>query len=581
MHYRVRIDRKRPYQIHIEARLPLWSDSSRQRFQLPVWRPGRYQRFNFAQYIQRLEVTDSYGHPLPNCKVGPSTWEVDGQGGDEVVFNYCYYGDTLDAGRTFWDGHVCLLNPVSCCIYPLNHADDVACELEIKPPESWEIVSLLPAVESSDDTYRAQHFHHLADSPFLVAESLYHDHYACEGATFHLWSSGAAPDDPASVRADFHRFSSAYHQMLGRWPFEAYHFLLHAPPTSQRHGLEHQYGTVLILGPAESAFRGLYHELLGVASHELFHAWNVKAIKPQAFSPYDYTEPPTSPLGYIYEGATTYYGDLMLLRSGVFNWEAYRQELATLINRHLNNPGRRQRSVADSSRDTELDGYQRGVPHRKSSIYVEGAVLCMILDGAIRRATAHEKSLDDVFRSLDARFGVRQEGYTESALWAIIDEVAGTSMQSWREQYFHQTQDSLPQIHETFDYLGLVLQEQPAESLVQARLGMKLRKGLASPGPEVMDVTETSPWYGAVVRGDVLLSWNGDSLQIDLGDDRMSRDAGRKVEVQLLRQGRVARYNLEVPRAGNLIPHWDVARVASPTSAQQAAWNAWSWNAEA
>ena len=136
-------------------------------------------------------------------------------------------------------------------------------------------------------------------------------------------------------------------------------------------------------------FGRLYSELLGVSSHELYHAWNIKTIRPKAMHPYRFREENYSRLGYIYEGVTTYMGDLYLLKSGVFTLSEYLKELEQQFQRHFDNPARFYTSVGDSSFDTWLDGYISGAPGRKLSIYVEGCLLAFVTDFMIRLSLIH------------------------------------------------------------------------------------------------------------------------------------------------------------------------------------------------
>ena len=147
-------------------------------------------------------------------------------------------------------------------------------------------------------------------------------------------------------------------------------------------------------------FKNLYNELLGISSHELYHVWNVKNIRPKTMSPYDFSKENYTHMGYVTEGVTTYMGDRILYESGVFSLEQYFLELEKLFQGHFHNDGRNHYPVSESSWDTWLDGYTGGIPGRKVSIYVEGALIALICDAKIRKETNHKSSLHDVLRSL-------------------------------------------------------------------------------------------------------------------------------------------------------------------------------------
>jgi predicted metalloprotease with PDZ domain len=195
--------------------------------------------------------------------------------------------------------------------------------------------------------------------------------------------------------------------------------------------VEHTNSTVIALGPSYGVMNNKgYEDLLGVSSHELFHAWNIKTIRPVEMMPYDYSRENYSRLGYVAEGVTTYYGDVMLLRSGVFTEEQYLKTFNELLEKHFNNFGRLNLSVADSSFDTWLDGYKQGVPGRKASIYTEGALCAFMLDIIIRKNSNNKRSLDDLMRLLYEEFGKKQRGYSEGEYKSAAELPVFRSMNS-------------------------------------------------------------------------------------------------------------------------------------------------------
>lgn len=146
---------------------------------------------------------------------------------------------------------------------------------------------------------------------------------------------------------------------------------------------------MIVLGPDDEG-EGLYTDLLGVSSHELFHAWNIIRIRPQELLPYDFTKENYFTTCFVAEGVTTYYGDLFLRRSGIFDDVAYYRELQVYMKRHFENNRDAQQSLAESSWDLWLDGYEKGIPKRKVSVYHKGALVALILDITIRKNHQHK-----------------------------------------------------------------------------------------------------------------------------------------------------------------------------------------------
>ena len=232
--------------------------------------------------------------------------------------------------------------------------------------------------------------------------------------------------------------------------------------------------TVLALGPGTKLMSDqMYVDFIGVASHELFHSWNVKTIRPAEMMPYDYTKENYSRLGFVYEGVTTYYGDLFLARSGVYSVEQFLAEINVHVQKHFDNYGRFNLSVADSSFDTWLDGYVQGIPHRKTSIYDEGCLIALMTDIMIRKKTSNEHSLDDVIRNLYHDFGKQKIGYTEHDYISVIENIIGESIADFFIDFVYGTDSYEKLLSELLNHAGCELQKLSSPENYEARFGFK------------------------------------------------------------------------------------------------------------
>ncbi len=182
---------------------------------------------------------------------------------------------------------------------------------------------------------------------------------------------------------------------------------------------------MIVMGQGEVSDDLFYDEILSISSHELFHTWNVKYCRPKDLLPYDFTQAQYSATGFITEGVTTYYGELMLWQSGVWPWEKLMNCILEWLNAHLNNAGRFSSSLLDSSIDTWVDGYVKGTPGRKVSIYNEGALLAFLTDVFIIQSSEGKRSLDDVMRILVSKYNTHSMGYTVQDYWNEVEHVAG------------------------------------------------------------------------------------------------------------------------------------------------------------
>lgn len=410
--------------LHIELTVHP-TDASTLELQLPAWRPGRYELANYAKNLLQLEVWNTENQPLAVQKLTKDRWLIHLEGAEGVKVRYSYHAHQMDAGNSWVDGHCVYINFINCLLYAEGHQDD-PCQVRLHLPAAYRIACGLP--EPEPQLLEAESYYRLVDSPLIAGANLHHRWYEADGSRFHVWVQGEVHFGWERLLNDFKGFTEAQMRMMGGFPCPEYHFLLHALPDKHYHGVEHWNSTVMTLGPAEKIATELYPELIGLASHELFHVWNVIRIRPAELLPYDFSRENYFPTGYVAEGLTTYYGDLFLARSGFFRPTQYLAELNRTLNRHFMNSNTAALSLTQSSFDLWLDGYAAGVPGRKVSIYHKGCLAALILDLEIRQLTGDEKSLDDVVQLLWGRHGQKNIGYYHDDYVALVEEVAGRPM---------------------------------------------------------------------------------------------------------------------------------------------------------
>jgi len=322
---------------------------------------------------------------------------------------------------------VLLLNPVNCLIYPLGR-EHGSFEIALSLPDEWECATTLKSAAEKGvpgtPHFVAADMQELLDTPLLAAPDLETYTYDVDGIVFHIDVSGYFPENSDGIIADFRAFTEVQLRAFGSFPVDEYRFLLLFLPSRARHGVEHDKSTVIVMGPdSELETKEMYNSFLGISSHELYHTWNVKYLRPVEWTPYDYTGPAFSKLGYVAEGVTTYMGDFMLWQAGVFSDEEFLTELSAQLDRHLQNNGRFNLSLGDSSIDTWVDGYGRPAPGRRQSIYTEGALLAFVCDAMIVDGTDGASGLWRVMRKLYQNCDPLV-GYTEDEYWAALAEEA-------------------------------------------------------------------------------------------------------------------------------------------------------------
>ena len=452
MHYRVASAQPWSHFLDIEARLENVNTQSVE-IQLPAWRPGRYELQNFAKNIQYFAVFDAQDQPLPFRKITKDRWQINTNGAPTVVMRYNYYAHKKDAGGSFVDDALVYLNPVNFCVYADGRLHE-PCTLQLDLPENYKIACGLP--QTSPHVLDANDYYALVDSPLLASVALQHAQYEVAGVNFHVWIEGQIVPNWTRILADFKAFTAVQMEMMGEFPAADYHFLNLILTEAFYHGVEHRNSTMVVLGPNDNG-EEFHTDLLGVSSHELFHAWNVVRIRPKELLPYDFTKENYFSTCFVVEGVTTYYGDLFLKRAGVFDEAAYLKELEVYCKRHFEQSGRAAQSLTESSWDLWLDGYAHPIPDRKVSVYHKGALAALILDLTIRKIHAHSRSIDDVMRALWLQFGKPFVGYSYQNYLDIAEQVAGQPLDWYFEECILGHQPLENRLNEALAWVGLVV----------------------------------------------------------------------------------------------------------------------------
>lgn len=437
MNYKIYSKNKSSHFIDVEFELKnVESDSVE--LQLPAWRPGRYELQNFAKNIQTFEVFDENSNLLATKKISKDRWKVNTKGVSSITAKYNYYANVINAGSSFVDENVLYINPVNLCIYAESRIDE-PCDLELQILNNQQIAGLNNDIENKN-IFRFNDFYHLADSPFIVSSNLKHDFYSIGKVKFNLWFEGnISREYLKQIKTDFKKFSKEQIKLFGNFPEKAYHFITWILPIPYYHGVEHRNSTMQVLGPDSQDFIELYIDLLGLASHELFHTWNICKLRPAELLPYDFTKENYFETCFIAEGITTYYGDLMLYRSGVFDKNQYFKELEAYYKRHFDNADAASQSLTESSWDLWLDGYSQSIPDRKVSVYHKGAIAAQILDLHIQKKFDKTRSLDNVMQLMWQRFGKSKNGtpllgYTMQDYKDICEEITEENLDWYFEK---------------------------------------------------------------------------------------------------------------------------------------------------
>ena len=434
-------------------------------FALPAWIPGSYMIREFARNIVQI-CAESNGKPVALTKVDKHTWRAAPVTGPLTLQYEVYAWDLsvraahLDQTHGFFNGTSVFLRVVG--------QEDMAHEVDIQRPldpaaTSWRVATAmaeLGAKRYGFGTYVASNYDELIDHPVEMGDFVVGT-FKAHGITHDIVVTGRVPNlDMARLQRDLKTLCETqiafFEPRTKRAPMDRYVFLTMAVGDGYG-GLEHRASTALICNrndlPSTSAAKFSepgegYVKFLGLCSHEYFHTWNVKRIKPAAFAPYDLQAETYTPLLWLFEGFTSYYDDLLLLRSGLIAEAVYLKLLGKSVGGALRGSGRTKQSVADSSFDAWSKYYRQdeNAPNAIVSYYGKGSLIALAFDLTIRAKTEGRKSLDDIMLALWQKFGhdfypTVGRGVTEAEVEALFDEVSGLKLKPMFERYVRGTED--------------------------------------------------------------------------------------------------------------------------------------------
>jgi predicted metalloprotease with PDZ domain len=405
-------------------------------FVMPVWTPGSYLVREYARHVQDFAATDAGGKSLAWRKVNKNTWRVEtaGAGVREVRLNYNVYANELSVRtnelhdrHAFWNNAATLMYVDGQLAAPSN--------VRVVPFGDWKIATGLPAVSGQRNTFRAENYDVLYDSPFLVS-NFKTISFEVRNVPHRIIIDGEGNYDAERMRTDVQKIVEAAVEMMGDVPYRDYTFQLMLHPSAGG-GLEHLNSTALIW--RRYAFRpeASWDDFLSLVAHEYFHLWNVKRIRPDALGPFDYTGENYTRLLWVAEGITSYYENILSRRAGMISDKEYLTTIANAIRSLQNTPGRLEQSIEEASFDAWIEYYRpdENTLNTAISYYDKGAIVGLLLDLEIRRRSAGAKSLDDVMRYLYSEFAKKNRNYTPEDFQRAAEMAAGASLDDFFRRY--------------------------------------------------------------------------------------------------------------------------------------------------
>lgn len=457
-------------------------DPTGQLFELPNWIPGSYMIRDFSKNIISIQASVD-GKPIELIKVTKSSWQAP-KGVTSIKLDYVVYAWDLSVRTAHLDNEHGFFNGTSVFMSVAGQENEPL-KLVLQAPEheqfkDWEVASTLTAVKTNTagfGEYSVVDYDELIDHPVEMGTFERIEFEAC-GVPHEIILTGVYHTDNDRLIKDLKIICEAEIRFFGEpAPVERYVFLIMVVGEGYG-GLEHRASTALLITrdhlpiPGDDSVNDKYLSFLGLCSHEYFHTWNVKRIKPAVFVPFELQAESYTKLLWFFEGITSYYDDLFLVRTGLITHEQYFDLMSKTITRIQRGSGRLVQSVTDSSFDAWNKFYKQdaNAPNAIVSYYAKGALVSLCLDVEIRKATNNEKSLDDLMKLLWVRWLDTENGLQEREPEQLASEIAGKDLSAFFNKALYTT-DELP-VEEALNYLGVNVHWRARTSTSDAGGGM-------------------------------------------------------------------------------------------------------------
>jgi predicted metalloprotease with PDZ domain len=536
---------------------------------IPAWRPGRYIIQNFAKNVINFMAEDENGQTLMYKKLDKGSWQIKGNQSGSVVVKYAYYARQLDAGASYLDDSEAYINPVTCLMY-IPGLELLPVQLTISKPKGWKIATALHYDESSK-CFISPNYHELVDAPVLISPSFKLLSFDYNGANIEIAIQGQANYDEKRLTKDIYKIVDEQVQIMNDLPLDYFLFMYHLVPYRFGHGVEHKNSTSIVSGPADFSDEKFYMRFLGTTSHEFFHVWNVERIRPQAIYLPDYSKENYTGTMWIYEGLTSYYGDLTLIRQQLRTKEEYLENWAKTIARFQDSYGRKVTSVDQVSWDSWTKGMHNAPPNTYYSYYTKGEILGLLLDLEIRNRTGNKNSLDEVMRYLNSNYAMKNRGVPENAFQKILETVAGSTFNSFFADYVYGTSEI--DYNHYLKYAGLELIKELDENSADVYLG------ISTSGDEkqtrIRNVIPESPAFKAGLDIDDILiaidDQHAHSKNLNLLLKNYS--AGDTIRITVIRREVLRNFNVKLAEAA--ADTYKIREIKEPSELQSLILKSW------
>ncbi|MFZ1700475.1 MAG: PDZ domain-containing protein [Pyrinomonadaceae bacterium] len=430
--YIVSMSKPSNHLLEVEMRVSWSQMPDKTELKMPVWTPGSYLVREYARHVQDFSVKDANGADLGWRKISKNTWQVDSKGSGQFVAKYRVYANELTVRTNELNDEHAFWNNGALLFFVKDHLN-ISSTVTVNPFGNWKAASGLPVVTGTTNTFRAENYDVLYDSPFEVSDFT-EVKFDVQGKPHRYVITGEGNFDTKKMAADTTKIIEAAYQIFDELPYDDYTFILNLRGGG---GLEHLNSTALQFNKFGFKPDARYKAFLGLVAHEYFHLWNVKRIRPEALGPFDYENENYTKSLWLAEGGTEYFSNLLLVRAGITSPKDFLNGIARGIQQLQARPGRLETSLEEASFDAWVKYYRQdeNAINNQISYYDKGELVTMMLDLTIRSASGGAKSIDDVMRYLYAETFKKGRGYTPDELQKAAEMMAGKSLDDFFAKY--------------------------------------------------------------------------------------------------------------------------------------------------
>lgn len=526
---------------------------------MPNWTPGAYVIKNFAANVDRLSAFSETGTALKVEKISKDSWRVDTSNTEKLIVEYDVHTPTLSVQTSWVEQDFALINGASVFLYTAETMS-LPQTVNVTPGSARGSVFSAMLLNQAGEAFQARDYDELVDSPVVISNAPAHRFSAGDQQYVFVNVGENASWDAAKATTDLAKLVDVTQSFWQINPLTRPYWFLNFS-IGAKGGLEHDHSTVTMSGRNPMQNRDEYMKWLGLMSHEFFHAWNVRRLRPAALQSYEYQKEQYSSQLWLSEGFTSYYDNLILSRAELITPVEYLNLLAKDMHRLLNTPGRKLRPVSEASLESWTRHYVRNANTLNSTIsyYNKGAIIAFVLDAYLRSNSKGNISLDDLMRKLYQRHS--SSGFSPDEFMALLVDVGGPQAASFLQPLLNSTQD--PDVDTALDWYGLEIRRESEAVQPGALTAMPAGFGVIWDNKQNLPLVKSVRAGSAGAKAGLL---PGDEV-LAIGDERMTIGnyaslmevfrPGQSTSLLVSRRGQIKTLSLTLDDA--LIDHYVIA----------------------